>query len=309
MQLRFKTGVAIIASMIVFSCSTPNEEATIKVDEIAAINANMGLMNNVVYDTVDGMELKMDVYIERKYLGEDPWWEIGEEKKPVLMYIHGGGWVDGEKETRFLGLLPFLAKKWTVVNINYRLTKHAKAPAAIVDCRKALDWIYKNADVFHFDTTQIVVAGESAGGHLALMTGLLEKGDRVCGDKYVVETNQRVMAIINWYGVTDMVVLDMSEYVWMDQAVDWDIAGPSLSPVYYLEKNSPPIITIHGSDDPVVPVSQAELLHEKCGQLGIMNKLITLNGKKHGDFSPEEQTMVYNEIWSFLSDASNELSR
>ena len=88
------------------------------------------------------------------------------------------------------------------MNVEYRLTRVARAPAAVEDCRCALRWVFENAEKYSFDTERIIVSGQSAGGHLALMTGMAaseESFDRNCPGRPV-----KVAAIVNWFGITDV---------------------------------------------------------------------------------------------------------
>src|SRR5205085_8340329 len=158
---------------------------------------------NVVYNVASGEELKLDVYRPRDAAAP----------VPVAMYIHGGGWVAGTKEGSVLGALEFLRLGMAVVNVEYRLAKVAQAPAAVEDCRCALRWIIRNAERLKFDPGRIVVVGGSAGGHLALMTGMVERAagfDRTCPAPESVrwtgsETGEaKVAAIINYFGITDV---------------------------------------------------------------------------------------------------------
>ncbi len=112
----------------------------------------------------------------------------------------------GNEETYVTSLLPYLQQGWTVVNVEYRLAKISLAPAAVEDCLCALRWMYRNAKEYKIDTTKIVVTGHSAGGHLALATGMIPASaglDRQCSGP----ENLKVAAIINWYGITDVVDL------------------------------------------------------------------------------------------------------
>src|SRR5262245_3816258 len=119
---------------------------------------------NIVYSRAGGSELKLDVITA----GPDF------KPRPTLIFFHGGGWVGGSKDASTLGSLPYLARGMNVVNVEYRLANVALAPAAVEDCRCALRWVYQNARQYGFETTRLVVAGGSAGGHLALMTGMLD---------------------------------------------------------------------------------------------------------------------------------------
>src|SRR5512144_1327749 len=116
---------------------------------------------NIVYERANGWEGKLDVYARR-----------GQAPMPTVIYIHGGGWVLGTKEGSALAVLPFIAMGYSVVNVEYRLANVSLAPAAIEDCRCALRWVVARAKEYNCDPDKIVVAGSSAGGHLALTTGL-----------------------------------------------------------------------------------------------------------------------------------------
>ena len=108
---------------------------------------------DIVYLEANNRSLKLDV-----------WYQHGvTTPTPTLVYIHGGGWIFGTKESSVLQFLPFLEKGWTVVNVEYRMAGNSLAPAAVEDTRCALRWVHRNASQWHFDTTKIVLTGHSAG--------------------------------------------------------------------------------------------------------------------------------------------------
>src|SRR5690606_6870142 len=120
--------------------------------------------------------------------------------------IHGGGWTGGSKEDAQLTLLPYLQMGFNAVNVEYRFASDALAPAAVADVRCALRWVFNNADRYGFDTSKIVVTGDSAGGHLALMAGMLPKEanlDFECSQG-PHGRDLKVAAIVNHYGITDV---------------------------------------------------------------------------------------------------------
>ncbi len=254
---------------------------------------------NIVYSVASGYECRLDVYARRGTSGPIP----------TVMYIHGGGWVTGAKEGAVMGLLPYLELGFTVVNVEYRLTKIAPAPAAVEDCRLALRWIFKNAKEYGFDTTKIVVTGTSAGGHLALMTGMLQPQDGFDqpNDWDYATVQPKVAAIVNWFGIADVNDLldgpDRQNY-----AVSWIGTGPDraalarrVSPMNYVHAGQPPVFTVHGDNDPLVPYHQAVALHEALTHAGVPNQLLTIPGGKHGGFSAEEMQKVYAAIRAFLT--------
>ncbi|MXW48866.1 MAG: alpha/beta hydrolase, partial [Gammaproteobacteria bacterium] len=218
---------------------------------------------NVTYLTADGYESKLDVIAP-----SDP-----PEQLPTLLYIHGGGWVGGSKERAILRLLPYLEMGFAVVNVEYRLASVALAPAAVEDGRCALRWVLSNADSYGFDPDRIVVSGHSAGGHLSLTTGMLPASaglDRRCparnpagGLADAREPEMRVAAIVNWYGITDVADLvqgpNAKTYAvaWMAGLTDWQAVAERVSPLSHVRSGLPPILTIHGDADAIVPFDHA----------------------------------------------------
>ncbi|MEE3372000.1 MAG: alpha/beta hydrolase [Planctomycetota bacterium] len=292
------------------SFSNPSQVSAVEpdVDPLTAVVWKSRVVPDIVYHRVDGVDVKLDVWVPDIWLGESPWWKPASGKKPTLLYIHGGGWVGGDRQSRVLKLLPFLVRDWVVVNIDYRLAGTAKAPAAVVDCLAALEWVHQNAETYHIDTSRVVVCGDSAGGHLALLTGLLQESDSLCGGKLVVGDKFPVAAIINWFGVPDYGAhskyhtgLSGNPDPWIDPMDDFDEAVRTLSPVRYIHNSSAPVLTIHGADDPAVLPAQAELLHKQLNAHGVRNRLHWVEGRKHGDFSPAERTEIHQVIWEFLT--------
>ena len=157
---------AMLAGLVGVTAIGPSS-AEAQLDETAAFLANVSnayrVVPNVTYHVASGHENQLDLYLPRNPAGPTP----------VLMYIHGGGWVGGNKEANVLRLLPYLQRGWAVVNVGYRLGAVARAPAAVEDCLCALSWVARQAGEYDFDTSRIVTTGNSAGGHLALTTALI----------------------------------------------------------------------------------------------------------------------------------------
>src|SRR5207253_2104825 len=210
-----------------------------------------------------------------------------------LLYIHGGWWRAGSKEQAARTSWPYLEMGFSVINVEYRMTHTALAPAAVEDARCALRWLMRNARTYNFDTTRVVVMGNSAGGHLALMAAMLPADndfDRRCPEG----SEPKVAAIINYFGVTD--VLDLLDGVnKRGGAIEWlgpqpnreDIARRA-SPLTYVRSGLPPIITVHGDADPTVPYQQAVRLHDALNRAKVPNLLVTIHGGKHGQFKTED---------------------
>lgn len=250
---------------------------------------------NVVYTKVGAWEGRMDLYLPSK----------GARPTPVVMNIHGGGWNKGSKESQ-TGFNTFFTAGFAVANIAYRLTGQAKAPAAVEDVRCALIYLVKNAKALNIDPAKIVVMGGSAGGHLALMAGLLENDHRFDTNCPGIE-NVKVAAIINKYGVADVwdwgygpIKTSKSATAWLgDRAKDQKFAA-SVSPITHVKTSSPPVFIVHGDADPTVPYQQSVELHKKLQAAGVTTKFITVEGGLHGKFDKEKNSEINKEIIAFL---------
>lgn len=295
-----------IASAVWLLCliSSPPCQAEDATNWAAWVGNSYQVTKNLVYSTANGHENKLDLYLPREKLAP----------KPTLIYIHGGGWVGGSKEGSVLRLLPYLKLGMAVINVEYRLARHSLAPAAVADCRCALRWVIANAGRYGFDIEKIVVTGQSAGGHLSLMTGILTQA---AGLDYECETgslsgpvkiNLKVAAVVNWFGITDVGDLLEGEnqqgYAvrWLGSSVNRLGIARRTSPLTYIHKGSPPIFTIHGTSDRIVPYQHAVQLHKALSRVGVSNLLHTVESGKHGNFSKEQMAEIHDKIEVFLKD-------
>jgi len=285
---------------------------------------------NILYRTASNQQLKMDVYYRRG----------ATTPQPTLVYMHGGFWVAGAKETAIAGLLPWLEMGWNVVNVEYRLgvadDPTTLAPAAVDDCFCALRFVAALPANFNIDTKKIVVTGESAGGHLALSMGIIPESaglGRDCAgaaapplppqpagarggapaaapaavSPVILPPVPKVVAVINWFGITDVpdVIEGANRH---PAAVRWfgNMANPlevakRVSPLAYVRAGLPPIITVHGDADRTVPYPEAVRLHEALAKVNVPNQLVTIPGGGHGGFSAEERVRIYTAIREFLT--------
>jgi acetyl esterase/lipase len=260
---------------------------------------------NQTYVTVSGRELKLDVYRS----------SLNKAAVPVLLNIHGGGWIFGSREGASLTALPYMQMGFAVVNAEYRLAKTALAPAAVEDTLCALQWIGRNAKKYNFDLSKVVVTGTSAGGHLALATAMIPAdspftnqcaANEPAWSGPYVNSAPKVAAVINWYGITDMPDMLQGPNV-RSYAKAWfgsmpgqlELAG-RVSPVNYARAGGPAVLTIHGDADPLVPYAHALKLKQAMDKTGQKNQLLTIKGGGHGDFTAEQQLHAYSAIRTFL---------
>lgn len=287
---RLRIGVVLV--LLSLAASAAAAQASLP-EWTAQVANDYRVVPNVTYLTASNWEAKLDVYVPAR-----------PGPHPTVLHLHGGGWVGGTKEGVALRMLPYLEMGFAVVNATYRLGRVALAPAAVEDCRCALQWIGRNAKDYGFDTSRIVATGYSAGGHLSLTTGMLTPAaglDRQCpGDV------PRVAAVVNWYGITDVVDLldgaNMKTYAvaWLGSLPNREEIARRVSPLSYVRKDLPPILSIHGDADPTVPYSHATRLQEALKKAGATTELVTIPGGRHGGFPPPEQARAFAAVRAFL---------
>jgi acetyl esterase/lipase len=261
----------------------------------ATVAEQYWIQPDITYGVANNYTLKLDVW-QRKN---------AKAATPTLIYYHGGGWIFGDRTGATLLLLPYLEMGWNVINVEYRMADVSLAPAAVADCRCALRWAVKNAKQYNIDTDRIVLTGHSAGGHLSLITGMLPEGTGLDNNCDGTE-KLKVAAIINWYGISD--VSDLVEgrnrknyaAMWMGSQPDALTIAKRVSPLTYVRAGLPPILSIHGEADPVVPYDQSTRLHQALTAAGVPNELVTIKGGGHGQFTDAEMEDAYQKIGAFL---------
>ena len=222
---------------------------------------------DVVYQTLPGYRPQIvDIYVPAT-----------PGPHPLVMYIHGGGWIGGH--TRHSGpladfpkvLAKLASEGFVVASLEYRLSAEAKFPAQLQDSNAAIRFLRKNAGTYHIDGTKVGVWGGSAGGHLAALTGV------TCRDTTLdpaAATDGCVQAVVTWYGVYDFT--GMAAYNEGNSAglklLGCDGPCPdrvrAASPVSHIDAKDPPFLLIHGEADKVVPVAQSregEAIFRKAG--------------------------------------------
>jgi acetyl esterase/lipase len=249
---------------------------------------------NVTYLTASGLDLKLDIYRPR-----------GTEPRPTAVLLHGGGYrIGSTKEAFALNVVPWLQMGWNAINVEYRSSGHALAPAAVEDVRCALRWVQRNAKEYNIDPNRVVLTGQSAGGHLASIGGILPESaglDRRCPGPEPI----KVAAIISWYGVFDYTVL--VEDPTRDYAQSW--IGPQMnrievarlvSPMTHVRPGLPPLLHIHGDADPTVPYDQGVREVEAMKKAGNVAELYTVPGGRHGNFPRDQVLKIWSTIEAFL---------
>jgi acetyl esterase/lipase len=227
--------------------------------------------------------------------------------RPVLLFLHGGGWIGGSKNDafpelypapragarRWPSMLPFLSRGLAVVTLDYRLAAEASAPAAVDDCRRGLDWIVAHGAAYGLDAARVVTIGPSAGGHLALMVAFAPRSP--------------VVGVVDLYGITDVgaLLVKPTPRVW---AVEWIGPQPSpatrareVSPITLVRPGLPPVLIVHSVADAEVPYEQSLRLVDALRGAGVSIDLLRFENTPHGFFDDAELARLEGAILAFLA--------
>jgi acetyl esterase/lipase len=213
---------------------------------------------------------------------------------PLVIWIHGGGWQQGDKaQSPAVGLLRW---GYVVASINYRLTDEAIFPAQINDCKAAVRWLRAHAEEYHIDPDHIGAWGASAGGHLVALLGTAGDQRDLEGTGGNEKFPSNVQAVCDLFGPSDLAkVLDDTA---ANSALPKLLGGPlrqhlddakRASPITYVTKDDPPFLILHGTKDPLVNVRQSRWLNDALTKAGVESHLEILEGAGHG--GPEFATI------------------
>lgn len=235
---------------------------------------------------------------------------------PVVIQIHGGGWIRGDRPSSSRSFGPFFAAGASVVAVQYRNAIDAPAPAAIEDVRCAMAWVKANAKKYNFDPNRVITWGGSAGGHLALMAAYAPASftPKTCSDQ------PKVVAVLDDYGPTNLAE-GLTQHGSMDFTHQWlglDLPLPpdasteestgrrvaprwpepsaallekarAMSPLTYVSPGLAPTFIVNGDSDHTVDPTQSAELKKALDAAHVPNGQYVVAGGGHGNFSPEEQ--------------------
>ena len=219
--------------------------------------ANVERLRNVVYGRAGDHDLRLDVVRHRDH----------STGCPVLVYVHGGGWVVGSKNEQGLPLLFHVAARgWLGVSVDYRLSPRATFPDHLIDVKRALAWVRAHAAEYGGDPNFVVLAGGSAGGHLASLAALTAD-DRAYQPGFE-DADTSVQGCVAFYGVYDFTDREghwphaglrrlLERHVMKAPLAAARPAFERASPLHRVHAAAPPFLLVHGDRDTLVPVAQA----------------------------------------------------
>ncbi len=230
---------------------------------------------DATYCTMDGVELKMDIYYPAS----------SESRWPGAMYVHGGGWSKGDKADGAGALeIPALQSAgFLVVAVNYRLAPSHPFPAMIEDVKCAVRYLRAHAEEYNLDPDRIGAWGGSAGGHLVNLLGTTDSSAGFDVGEYL-EYSSRVQAVAGMFGPTDFTVPFERGYEGASRVFDGFDAALA-SPVTYVSPDDPPFLLLHGDSDKLVPIEQSEILLAALQAAGVPAEQVTVENARHS-FKP-----------------------
>lgn len=237
---------------------------------------------DVVFATLGETSLGLDLYLP-----------AGIEKPPLLVWVHGGAWRRGSKEQ-----VPtvFVDNGFATASVDYRLSTEAQFPAQVHDIKAAIRFLRGNGKKYGFRTDRIAIAGSSAGAHLAALVGVTNDHSALegeVGDYQNVSSD--VHAIVSFFGASNLTsilrqstphglkvrepALDLLLGAQPDDAIE---LARLASPVFQVDASDPPLLLLHGDQDPQMPINQSHELEGAYEELGLDVFFDVVHGAGHG---------------------------
>lgn len=270
-----------LATVVVLVCLTGCFGPPREVSEPTGVR----IIRDITYATVGELRLQLDLYLP----------EEAKAPLPLVMWIHGGGWVAGERSP--CPVAPLATRGYALASVSYRLSTGGADtvfPAPLHDCKAAVRWLRANAWRYGIDGTRIGVWGASAGGHLAALLGTVQDDPALEGTEGVTGVSSRVQAVCALFPATDFVHLEeeQDDHWRINLVAKALLHGPpsknpvlaaSASPITHASRDSAPFVLIHGTADEVIPPEQSRRMHAALTAAGADSTLVLIDGMPHGN--------------------------
>lgn len=218
----------------------------------------------------------------------------GDGPFPLLVFLHGGGWISGDRTMYAEEAEWFAAQGWACACIDYRLAPLHAYPAAYDDVVAFLRFIQERGTQFNISPDKIVLFGNSAGGHLAALAGL--------------RNPELVQGVVCVSGISNLDHPEATHFAIAWSFVEQFMGGPyagseslykEASPILHVSSGAPQLLVIHGTSDDVVPCEQSEKLARALSEVGASSRYLPLPGEGHS-FTWEGWTRIREETLAFL---------
>jgi acetyl esterase/lipase len=237
---------------------------------------------DVIYATVDGKDLGLDVYLP-----------AGVQSPPLLVWVHGGAWSSG---TKAQAPMVFVANGFAVASLDFRQSTEARFPAQIHDIKAAIRFLRAKAGTYGYRTNRVAIGGSSSGGHLAALVGVSNGHQELEGSLGAhLKESSAVQAILDYYGASNLnTILAQSTPFGLNMrrpALERLLGAPPeqvkelatlASPVAHVDRSDPPLYLLHGDQDPQMPINQSHELDGAYKRLGLDVAFDVVHGAAHG---------------------------
>jgi acetyl esterase/lipase len=310
------TRRCLIAILLSISCVVPAFGQAPKAPpkkagaQVPKLPENIVLETEIEYGKAGDRALKLDMVRPK---------DASDKPLPVIAFIHGGGWRNGDKRGGIANVAPLVATgNYIGVSIGYRLSGEAIWPAQIHDCKAAIRWLRANASKYNIDESQIGVWGSSAGGHLVSLLGTSGDVATLEGENGSPGYSSRVQAVVDYCGPSDFTLGSVGGRTDDPNGpVALLLGGPvtekmdlarEASPVTYVSADDAKFLVVHGTKDPLVPMSQAETLVEALKKACVPTTFVVMQGGGHGIRGPEITERVHAFLDKSLRGQKTEVS-
>ena len=234
------------------------------------------LRRDVIYGTIEGVQLTMDIALPKSGNGA------------AVLLIHGGGWSEGDK-SQLAGEIKTMARRgYVAASVGYRLAPMYRFPAAVHDVRLAVRYLRRQASELGFEPERIGAVGFSAGAHLAMMLATTDADDfELVGG--LEDQSPKVAAAVSYFGPTqltsDSIPAPSVEILRRFLGASRD-ENPAVyrtaSPITYLDSSDCPMLLFQGTTDPLVPYGQAIEMMRAMDENNIAGRVEIIAGASHG---------------------------
>ncbi len=250
---------------------------------LIAEQEKLRVVRDIEYAQVGEHRLRLDLYLP-----------MGTIRPPLVIWVHGGAWRSGTKQR--MPLKELVAHDFACASIDYRLSPVAAFPAQIHDIKAAIRFLRAKQSEYGYNAKRIGIAGSSAGGHLAALVGLTNGHEELEGELGEhLQQSSHIHAIVDYFGPTNfMTILKQStphglgvripalQLLLRTQPEDKPQLARLASPVWHVDKDDPPLLLIHGDQDPQVPINQSHELHGAYKQHELPVQFHVVHGSAHG---------------------------
>lgn len=260
-----------------------------------AIAQGVHKLGDLEYAQAGGQALKLDLY------------QPSAPNAPLLVWLHGGRWEVGSKERMPLGAL--VEHGYAIASLDFRPASQARFPGQVHDIKAALRYLRARAPEYGYDATRIGILGESSGGHLAALVGTTNGRTELEGTLGEhLDVSSEVHAIVSYFGASDLLTILAQSTPYglgiREPALkallgglpnDEEALARLASPVFQVDARDPPLLLLHGDQDPQMPINQSHELEGAYERAGLDAKLIVVHGAGHGGgafFDAERTSLV-----------------